>query len=408
MVFTQKRLYIASNIFSANSYLKKSVSLFLFVFFSILTSSTLLAQEENKIKNDSITNKASNDTIPKPKSRSEKMEQFFKKYPAPMYSYSQEGGHLFGLAKYNLFKIYADTITSLSKISGTAYVTTNGRYNFYISSEIIFRENRYILLNSFNYKRTPEFILGIGNDVKVEDAEEISVDLIKGTAYFMTKVASKTYFGGGLDVSSYYNVELVPNSILLTSDAVGLDGSTNIGIGAAFAYDTRDNRYYSTSGSYFLATSAFFNKAYGCTYNYSKIILDFRKFFIPWKKHVLAFQATTTYSVNDVPFFELAQLGGDSQMRGYYKGALRDKVLIDGQTEYRMPIWKAIGVVAWLGAGRVAPAYEKLSFDRVWISYGTGLRFRVDSKNNTNLRLDFGWGSSSKIHAINFGFAEAF
>lgn len=94
-------------------------------------------------------------------------------------------------------------------------------------------------------------------------------------------------------------------------------------------------------------------------------------------------------------------------MRGYYEGALRDKVLVDGQLEYRMPIWNIFGVVGWVGTGRVAGSYDELSFENFWPSYGGGLRIQVDSKNKINLRFDFGFGEGG-IHGTYISFSEAF
>ena len=94
-------------------------------------------------------------------------------------------------------------------------------------------------------------------------------------------------------------------------------------------------------------------------------------------------------------------------MRGYYKGAIRDKVLIDAQLEYRMPIWKMLGATAFVGTGRVAPSYSEMSLDGLWLSYGLGLRLRVDTKHNTNLRLDWGFGPNG-VNGFYINFAEAF
>jgi hypothetical protein len=142
-------------------------------------------------------------------------------------------------------------------------------------------------------------------------------------------------------------------------------------------------------------------------YEFTHFEVDVRKYFNPWKKHVIAVQATTTATGGNTPYYELAKMGGEKQMRGYYEGAYRDKVLLDGQVEYRLPVWNIFGVVGWIGTGRVAPAYDKLSFDGWKLSYGGGIRIRVDTKHNTNLRIDFGYGPNG-ISAAYFNFAEAF
>ena len=118
-------------------------------------------------------------------------------------------------------------------------------------------------------------------------------------------------------------------------------------------------------------------------------------------------QATTTFCTGEVPFYDLALMGGENTMRGYYQGALRDRVLLDTQVEYRMPIWSIFGIVGWVGTGRVAHSYEDLAIDGFWLSYGVGLRLMVDSEHQTNLRFDWGFGQSG-IKGFYINFAEAF
>ncbi len=66
-----------------------------------------------------------------------------------------------------------------------------------------------------------------------------------------------------------------------------------------------------------------------------------------------------------------------------------------------------LGVTAFVGTGRVANSYSDLSLDGFWLSYGGGLRIRVDTKHNTNLRLDWGFGPNG-VNGFYINFAEAF
>jgi outer membrane protein assembly factor BamA len=146
---------------------------------------------------------------------------------------------------------------------------------------------------------------------------------------------------------------------------------------------------------------------FGSTYQFGKMEIDARKYFNPWFRHVVALQATTTYLSDSVPYYDLAMLGGEEKMRGYYKGAIRDKVLVDAQVEYRMPIWKIFGLTTWIATGRVADQYKDLSFNGLWLSYGGGVRIKVDSESDINLRIDFGFGPNG-VSGVYLNFAEAF
>ncbi len=337
-----------------------------------------------------------------------KMEHLFIYIPVPLYSYSTEAGNTFGLAKFNVINLYKkDTITKASKISEVFTVSTEGRINASISTELVFRNNNYILLSYINYKKTPEYIFGIGNDVKKEDVEEIKTERIKFYTVGLYEVAKDFYAGAGIDLASYFSVQTDSNSFLVTENVSGLDGGPDIGMGLAAAWDTRDNRYNAYQGHYILTTCFFYPEFFGSKYQFTAFNFDARKFFNPWLNHVIALQATTTFTNRDVPFYDLALMGGEDKMRGYYKGALRDRVLVDAQVEYRMPVWNIFGVTGWIGTGRVAPGYDGLSLDGFWLSYGGGLRIKVDSKHNTNLRFDFGFGPGG-IHGFYINFAEAF
>jgi len=148
-------------------------------------------------------------------------------------------------------------------------------------------------------------------------------------------------------------------------------------------------------------------KFLGSTYQYALYQLDIRRYFNPWLNHIIAMQATTSNTTGNTPFYELSMLGSDSQMRGYFKGAYRDNVLVDSQIEYRAPIWNIFGATGWIGTGRVATNYKDLSLNGWKLNYGAGLRIRVETEHNTNLRIDYGFGPNG-ISGVYFAFAEAF
>ncbi|MDN3723562.1 BamA/TamA family outer membrane protein [Aequorivita sp. SDUM287046] len=358
---------------------------------------------------------AQNDQTEKPTDSLSKFDRFnkkaealFKIIPVPIVSYSSEAGNIFGLAKFNAFHpVKNDTLSKPSKISELVTFSSKGRINVVVANDLILKENKYILISFFNYKEVPEYIFGIGNDVSIDDVEEISTQQIRFKTNPMVRIYENLYLGGIVDIADYIKVETDSTSFLVENQVTGLNGGTNFGLGLSLDFDSRENRYNPSNGAFASAQLIFNEKALGSAYQYSRFELDLRKYFNPWLEHVIAVQATTTALGGDAPFYNLALLGGANKMRGYYEGALRDKILVDTQLEYRMPVWNIFGVVGWVGTGRVAPAYKKLSFEDFWPSYGGGLRIQVDSKNKVNLRLDFGFGRDG-IHGTYISFAEAF
>lgn len=348
------------------------------------------------------------DTLSKFDSFNKKMEHYFKIFPVPIATYSTEAGSTFGLAKFNLFHpSKKDTISKPSKISEVATFSTKGRVNVSVSNDLILKGNKFMILSFFNYRKQPEYILGIGNDVSIDDVEQVTVDRIRFYTSPLVRVKKHYYVGPVFDLANYFSVETDSNTVLTDYGAVGLNGGTDFGIGIAGGLDSRTNRYNASDGAFLLTTFMVYPEFLGSRYQFYRIDIDARKYYNPWLKHVVAIQATTTYLSGDVPFYDLAMMGGEDRMRGYYKGALRDKVLIDAQVEYRMPVWNIFGISTWVATGRVADSYKNMSLNGLWLSYGGGIRIRVDSENNANLRFDMGFGPNG-ISGFYFNFAEAF
>jgi len=371
------------------------------------------AQSAADTKKDSLP-QTKKDSLPSTKKDSlsgfdrfnKKAEHLFTILPVPIYSYSPEAGNIFGLAKFNVLNLSKkDTISKASKLSEVFTASTLGRINASIATQLVFDENRYVIISYINYKKEPEYIWDIGNTI-TDDPEQDIVErfVFAGTA--LRKVKGDFYVGIPFDVSDYFNIQTDSTSFLVTDSVTGLNGGTSIGAGFAAAFDSRDNRYNSTKGAYILGTSVFYPSGWG-PYPFSKFGLDARKYHTVRPGTIIAGQATTSYTNGVVPFYELPEMGGDSQMRGYYQGGLRDNVLVDAQIELRQHIWNIFGIVGWFGIGQVQNSYSQVAMDQFHLSYGPGLRIMVDSKHQTNLRFDFGFGPNGiKGFYVNFG--EAF
>ena len=376
-----------------------------FVLFLFFLANAVFAQTDTITKKKVETKP---DSLSKFDNFNKKAEAFFKVFPVPVYTHTPEAGNIFGLAKFNVLSLSKkDTISKPSKLSEVLTFSSNGRINASVATELIFKENKRVVVAYINYQKQPDYIFGIGNDVKREDIEEIQLERIKFFATYMFQVKKDFYVGFPINLAHYFNIKTEPDSFLITDNITGVKGGTSVGSGLAIAYDTRDNRYNPQQGGYVIGYALTHPKFLGSTYQYSKYEIDMRKYFNPWLNHVIALQATTSNTTGDTPFYELSMLGSDTQMRGYYKGAYRDNVLVDSQIEYRAPIWNIFGVTGWVGTGRVASNYKDLSLNGWKLNYGAGLRIRVDTEHNTNLRIDYGFGPDG-ISGVYFAFAEAF
>jgi outer membrane translocation and assembly module TamA len=245
----------------------------------------------------------------------------------------------------------------------------------------------------------------------VDDAEKLTTDQFNFNNELLFGLNKKNTIYAGIiqEYRNYFSVEkeLGDDSYLELNNYPGKDGGETSGFGFIGSFDTRDNKHNSSTGTYIYSSYIINGTLIGTQFQYNIFKFDARQFFNPWYKHVIAMQIFTQANYGTTPFFALSKLGGTSRMRGYYEGAIRDKVIADAQIEYRMPIWKIFGVVAFFSTGRVADNYADMNLNGLWYAGGIGLRIMVDSKNKANLRIDFGYGERGS-KSLTIGFTEAF
>jgi outer membrane translocation and assembly module TamA len=76
---------------------------------------------------------------------------------------------------------------------------------------------------------------------------------------------------------------------------------------------------------------------------------------------------------DELPFDELAKLGGKTLLRGYPTDRYRDRVAVLGTLEYRWDLAWFLVASTFVDAGRVAPSFAATHFEDLRVGYGVGL-----------------------------------
>lgn len=165
-------------------------------------------------------------------------------------------------------------------------------------------------------------------------------------------------------------------------------------------YDSRDNPINAKKG--FFANVQFRNnfKALGSNSNWKSVILDFRKY-LPFPSNsdnTLAFWSYNLLVVSGKPpFLDLPATGWDSNNstgRGFIQGRYRGTKMVYLESEYRFGI-TANGLLG----GAVFVNEEFFSsfpgsrLEAFQTGFGGGLRIKLNKKSNTNLAIDYGFGT---------------
>lgn len=274
--------------------------------------------------------------------------------------------------------------------------------------ELYFKKEEYLLTGKITLEKYPDKFWGIGNRTSDDAEENFTPRIFSLEASFQKKILSKQKLYAGIFglFENYKILKMDPGGSLEKQEYAGSTGGTTSSLGFILNWDTRDNIFYPTQGHYWQLCTHFSGEFLGSDFNMTSIKLDLRKYLPLFSTHVLAFQGFLQSALGTPPFKSYAKLGGDVIMRGTYSGRYRDKYLLALQTEYRLPVWKRLGMVGFAGIGDVAEGFEDFGFNNLKYSFGLGIRFKIAPKEGTNLRLDFAWGK--RTSGIYFTAGEAF
>ena len=306
----------------------------------------------------------------------------------PVFYFSPETSLGLGVTAFKLFHIGNESRTS--NVAATALYTFKKQLLFEGTTTMFLDHERWLIKGRLNARHFPEYFYGVGE--KTTDANKMittySYYNLQATVY--RKIFRGAFLGLQGTYNDYFDLSFGGN---VTQDLVGEHGSKNVGLGASFLYDTRDNILNARKGMYMELSALVFSDQWGSDYSYNAYVADIRKYFSLNEKSVLAFQVLGLIKNGTVPFLQLSYLGGSDIMRGFYSGRYRDKSLVATQVEYRRQITEDLGAVAFIGLGNVTSELSGFDYRNLKNSIGIGGRYMLDKKERMNLRLDLGLGN---------------
>lgn len=315
-----------------------------------------------------------------------------KVFPSPLVGYTPETRLYLGAGVVWYLppsKKYSETFPSVLK--GVFVYTFNKQIESNISGDSYFKNNLYKWNYSSSYFKFPDSFFGIGNYTKEADKEKYDYDFFNIYVNGQRRVRKNIFVGGKtfFETTKVYNV--APGGFFDTDEIPGEDGGLNVGLGPWVSYDTRDNIYFPVSGVNFNFSAVMHNKILGSHYNYVDYLVDLSQFNKIGNDDVLGFNLYGQFVPGNTPFNRLAQLGGDSRMRGNFEGRFRDKNYITFQTEYRITFWKYFAINIFGGIGEVADKFSNFSLNGLKYSYGAGGRLFIVPEDKLSLRVDYGF-----------------
>jgi outer membrane protein assembly factor BamA len=280
------------------------------------------------------------------------------------------------------------------------------QFQVVVKPEIYFSRNSFFLSGNLRYERTPQKFFGVGNDMPGSAEESYTPRVVTVQVGVKKKFLGHLFAGVQYEFEQMTMEKLEPGGVLEAGEIPGSRGGQLSGFGVSLDWDTRDAVIFPRKGVFLQLTADTYGAMTGSDFTFTGLKFDFRKYVPVAADQVLAIQALFRSGSGEVPFHKLALLGGESLLRGYYRGRYRDRDILAVQAEYRVTVWKRIGVAGFAGVADVFPRLAEFRLDHLKYSVGTGIRYMVNKREGTNLRMDMAWGKGS--FGLYFTAQEAF
>lgn len=328
----------------------------------------------------------------------------------PTFAYAPETGIELGASTMKLFYAKGDTLNRLSELQAFTFFTFNAQYGLFLENAIYGDQDKWFFLGETKVQQFPLFYYGIGPDSPEQNPALVDAFNIYFRQRVLRKVRKNFFIGPEIDYQLISGVDFVqPDEGQPHPIPRGGEGTGNMGLGVAMVYDNRHNVLNVRKGFFGEISYLGYTKGFASDYSFGGVNVDFRSFHPVGKRNVLAWQIKGNFLNGDIPFNQLALLGGDRIMRGYYQGRYRDNHMLTAQVEYRMlPFWfsKRLGASVFAATGAVAPKFNAFQLRNAQTAYGIGLRYLLFPNKDIYIRFDLAFTrEGSNLYIFN---GEAF
>lgn len=327
--------------------------------------------------------------------------------PLPVVYYSPETKLGFGVLLGANKTLGNDSLTTGSYLQTSFIYTLNKQYEWSNIGRIYSPGNKRIFDYKLYYAFFPEFYYGY----QVENPQDYELPIEFNRMWIQLKqlwrVSGNMYVGGYGRFNRIYNLSIPSDVNPEMPLPPGHLGYHVAGFSPLFVIDSRNSQVYPRTGKY-LELQWVAHPGFMSDFVYGNLRVDFRFYKkTDWlKDDVIATQFTLNLNDGDVPFRDMADIGGSNTMRGYYRGYFRYRNMYSWQTEYRFMVHRYVGFAAWVGLATLSEDWDAPFRHSVKPSAGLGLRLRINQTDKLNVRADYGFGKNQQ--GLYLDAAEAF
>ncbi|MDP4283169.1 MAG: hypothetical protein Q8891_02005 [Bacteroidota bacterium] len=291
----------------------------------------------------------------------------------------------------------------MSVITANVTYTQNQQFMVPVQLNVWLHGDAWNLVGDWRYMKYPQSTFGLGSNSKLSMEDPMEYNYIRIYQYALKKIT--TNFSAGLGYTLDYHNDIsedgLSNGDVSDYANYGADSKTvSSGMAINMIYDTRKNPINPDQGMSAGLVVRDNMKWMGSNSNWQSAILDVRKYFqFPGhSKNVLAFWSYNWVVLSGKsPYLDLPSTGWDSfnnTGRGFIQGRYRGNMMVYLESEYRFAISRngLFGGVVFANAESFSSAPSS-QLQSIQPGTGFGLRINLNKKSNTNIAIDYGFGT---------------
>jgi outer membrane protein assembly factor BamA len=324
----------------------------------------------------------------------------------PVVSYSDVTGLQYGATLFRGFRTGTDSTTRSS--SGSAYASHTAKGHTKVYGQL----DRWSALNTARLRVRGEYMsyplpfFGVGAATPDSAEEWYSHGVTTAQLFLERSLRASAYVHAGVRYLHTRTREAEPAGQLANTRVPGSSGGNVLVSELGAVVDSRDNPGAPRRGTFTRVIPSIAARVLGGDFSFRRLTIDARQYLPIGADNIAAFQLQYDGVSGTAPFDQMPMIGADTAMRGYARGRYRDQHAFTAQAEVRSSYWRRAGLVAFAGAGTVAPKFSRLTSGDWYPSVGFGVRVLLVPKDRTVGRADLGLGRGSV--GISLGIGEAF
>ncbi len=350
------------------------------------------------------------DTIPADTARSK-----FRVIILPGLSYAPETKLALALTPMIFAQLDNPQTTPVSVVKFPIIYTLNKQILSESYWDIFLPRSRFIIMGKLGFQKYPNRHYGIGNNaneiVVCHKDKMINSDTLNYLNYsnqifrfqnqILARIYSKFYAGVQWDFERHSDFqEIITEPSSYTVHQINFEKNPMLGqqfgVGFAMRWDSRNHIFTPSKGTFLQLNYYQYQKILNSDFQYFSFNLDYRKFIQIYPNLVLAWQylhqIRQATQGQKIPFFGLAQAGGQDTQRGYFLGTFRDRNLSSFQIETRLNIWHRIGGVIFGGGTQTYGIANIYNLEKYNFAFGAGFRYVLQKSTGLTMRMDYALG----------------